>query len=74
MQFIGFVYNEFDEITGAKYLADEGHGYGFNYGYKEIIVSLDEKVSFTHSYTDTSDGTWDNGSYTVSVRLVKEKV
>lgn len=72
MRFIEYVKDESGNICGAKFLADEGHGYGFNYGEKEVILHSNEEFQFVHSYTDTSDGTWDNDSFTVKVRLIEE--
>ena len=72
MRFLEYVKDDSECICGAKYLIDLGHGYGFDNGKQEMIIKLNEEVSFEHEYTDTSEGTWDNDSYLVVVRLVEK--
>jgi len=37
MSFVGYVRDGSGEICGLKNMADEGHGYGFNYGREKVI-------------------------------------
>ena len=72
MKFMGYVRDEAGEICGAKFLEDRGHGYGFRKDPQEVILHPGEAVQFFHSYTDTSDGTWENGSFLVEAQLVED--
>lgn len=71
MRFAEYVKNETGTVCGVKFLIDEGHGYGFDYGERFVTLHPDEELQFEHSYTDISDGTWDDGSFTVRVRLLE---
>ncbi|MBP9988905.1 MAG: hypothetical protein KBT46_05330 [Ruminococcus sp.] len=59
-------------IEAISYFVDCGHGFGEENKTKIIQIRPGEKVSFTHSYIDTSDGTWDDGCFTVAVELTDE--
>ena len=67
-----YLVDDAKQVCGAKYLADLGHGYGFDNGKKEISVLLFEEFSFDHWYTDTSEGTWNTDCYRIVVRLVEK--
>ena len=69
MEFLEYVTDDSENVCGIKYLIDLGRGYGFDNGKEEITIKLSEEISFTHEYTDTSDGTWNTDSYRVVVRL-----
>ena len=71
MRFVEYVKNETGTVCGVKFPIDEGHGYGFDYGERFVTLHPGEELQFEHSYTDTSDGTWDDGSFTVTVRLLE---
>ena len=62
MSFKEFVRDENGEIIGTTYSTNQGYGYSFDYGYKDITAKLGEWVHFSHSLSDTSDGSWDDES------------
>ena len=70
MKFIEYVMDNQENICGAKFVIDLGHGYGFDNGEKIVAINLNEEFKFEHEYTDISDGTWDNNSYCVVVRFI----
>ncbi len=72
MQFLEYIMGDSGQICGAKYRIDLGHGYGFDNGTQVISINIDEEYKFEHRYTDTSDGTWEDGSYRVVVRLIEK--
>ena len=72
MYFLEYVSDESGCICGAKYIIDFGHGYGFDNGRQVVDINIDEEFAFEHEYTDTSDGTWENDSYRVKVRLIEK--
>ena len=70
MRFLEYEKDPQGNVCGGRYLIDLGHGYGFNHGEETVTIALDEEISFEHEYTDTSDGTWENESCSVTVRFV----
>ena len=70
MQFVDYIRNEAGAPIGIKVLCDCGHGYGFNDGEKELSLYPHRDYSFQHSYTSTTDGTWENDWFDVAVRLL----
>ncbi len=73
MRFVDYVKDETGTVCGGKFLIDEGHGYGFDYGERFVTLRPGEELQFEHNYTDTSEGTWDDGSLTVKVRLLESE-
>lgn len=71
MRFVEYVKDENGTVCGVKFLIDEGHGYGFDYGEKMVTLHIGEDFQFKHYYTDTSEGTWDDGSITVKIHVVE---
>ncbi|MCD7835290.1 MAG: hypothetical protein LUG83_01240 [Lachnospiraceae bacterium] len=71
MKFIEYVKDEAGTVCGVKFLIDEGHGYDFDYGEKIVTLHIGEDFQFEHYYTDTGEGTWDDGFSTVKIRLVE---
>lgn len=69
-RFCGYTRNEHGEADGAVFSCDLGHGYGFDDGEETITLRANETHRFLHSYTDTSDGTWDNDSVSVALTLI----
>lgn len=66
------LFDESYQICGLKGLADLGHGYGFNYGWKEFEIRFDEIFSFEHSYTSIEGSSdWFTESYKVTLKLIK---
>lgn len=74
MSFKEFVRDENGEIIGTTYSTNQGYGYSFDYGYKDITAKLGEWVDFSHSLSDTSGGSWDDESIWVSYRVREEEV
>ena len=72
MTFLEYIMDDAGCICGARYVIDLGHGYGFDNGTQVVDLRVGEEFKFEHEYTDTSDGTWDNDSYRVAVRLIEK--
>ncbi len=68
--FCNYTRDEHGEIDGAVISCDLGHGYGFDDGEETITLRVNETHRFLHSYTDTSDGTWDNDFVSVTLTLI----
>ena len=64
-------HNERGEPDGVVLECDLGHGYCFDDGTKTVTLLFGQETRFTHSYTDTSDGTWDDGSFSVRIKVVE---
>lgn len=73
LRFLEYIYDETGhQVVGIKGLADLGHGYGFNNGWKEFSLKIGETYSFTHDYTSIeSSSDWYNDSFTVTLQLVE---
>ena len=69
-RFIEYHRNEQNEIDGATIACDLGHGYGFDNDEKNITLRFGEEYHFSHDYTDTSDGIWEDGFTSVRVKLL----
>ncbi len=68
--FVEYSRDENGEIDGAVISCDLGYGYSFDDGKETVTLHPYESHSFFHSYTDTSDGTWDDDSYCVTITLL----
>jgi len=68
--FCAYTRNENGCINGAVISCDRGHGYGFDDGEETVALHPYETHSFIHSYTDTSDGTWEDDSFSVTLTLI----
>lgn len=74
IQLTEYLYDESGNMCGLKGLADSGHGYGFDSGWKEFIIKIDETYSFIHHYTSVDGPSdWSEGSFEVNLRLVKSE-
>lgn len=69
MSFKDYLYDSDGNVNGVVILCDEGHGYGFDYGEKEVELHVYDEYRFSHSFTDTSDIDWDDGDSTVKFKL-----
>ncbi len=72
MAFVDYLRDEAGQVCGVKLTAELGRGYGFNYGWQEFTLRPGEEFQFYHHYTDTTDGTWENDFFPVTVRLVED--
>lgn len=70
MGFGGYHRDENGKPDGIYLICDKGHGYGFDDGEEKILLRPGESHEFIHSYTDTSDGTWEEGSCHVKATLL----
>lgn len=75
IRFVDYVFDETGhDVVGIKCLADLGHGYGFNYGWKEFFLKIGETYSFWHSYTSIDGSSdWSDDSFKVTLQLVEEE-
>ncbi len=72
IQLMEYLLDKTGNMCGIKALADEGHGYGFNYGWKEFTLKVGETYSFSHSYTFIDGPTdWSEDDYRVTLQLIE---
>lgn len=73
VRFLEYMYDETGrQVIGIKGLADLGHGYGFNNGWKEFSLKTGETYSFTHNFTSIDGSSdWHDDSFTVTLQLVE---
>lgn len=67
-----YVFDENGNVCGIRAFADEGHGYGFNRGWKEFTLKVGETHSFNHRYTSVDGPTdWSTDEYRVILQLIE---
>lgn len=64
----GFLNDGNGNIVGIKGMADLGHGYGFNNGWKEFSMTVGEEFSFNQEFTSI-DGPSDWSKDSVNIVL-----
>ena len=74
IQLTGYLCDDVGNIIGIRFRGDEGHGYGFNNGWKEFALKSGDTYEFRHEYT-AIDGPsdWSDGSYYVRIKLIEEE-
>ena len=66
-----YLLDEAGNIEGIKGRVDLGHGYGFNYGWKDFCIKIGETYSYSHSYTSIEGPSdWVNGEIKVTFQLL----
>ena len=66
-----YLFDEAGNIEGIKGRVDLGHGYGFNYGWKDFCINIGETYSYSHSYTSIEGSSdWVNGETKVTFQLL----
>ncbi|MDD6203975.1 MAG: hypothetical protein PUC05_03135 [Firmicutes bacterium] len=61
-------------IAGIKGLASNGHGYGFDDGWREFCLKVGEEYSFVYRYTSAEGPSdWSNDSVQIILKLAEEK-
>ena len=68
--FNGYLTDENGKIIGAKISCNRGYGYDFDYGYETVELRPGETHNFLHSYSDTSEGSWTEGSTHIKLTLL----
>ena len=68
--FSGYLTDESGKTVGAKIRCNLGYGYDFDHGYETVELHPGESHSFLHSYSDTSEGSWDEGSTHIRLTLL----
>ena len=68
--FAGYLTDENGKIIGAKISCNLGYGYDFDYGHETVALRPGESHSFLCSYSDTSEGSWDEGSTHIHLTLL----
>lgn len=71
IQWTDYLLDASGDIRGLKGMADLGHGYGFDFGWKEFTIKLSEEYTFTHSYTSINGPSdWSDDSFEVTLRMI----
>jgi len=68
--FSGYLTDDTGKIIGAKIRCNLGYGYDFDHGHETVELRPGESHSFLHSYSDTSEGSWDEGSTHIQLTLL----
>lgn len=74
IRWTAYLLDESGNMCGLTGLADLGHGYGFNNGWKEFTIRFNETYSFTHSYTSIyGSSDWSDDFFEITFQLVKSE-
>ena len=68
--FVDYARDSAGSVIGIVVSCDLGHGYDFDHGRETVTLLPHEEHRFIHAYTDTSDGDWYDGSFTMVLKLL----